>query len=427
MSGLLSATGFFATGDGASPLIGALGIGDLLDWRGRMLDGSFRGVPFYVQSHDLTGGRRGILHEFPNRERPATEDLGKAAERYTITAYVVGPDYDFARSALKQAVFDTQGPGTLVHPYLGTLQVQMLPGCTVREQIAPSQIAVFRLVCVDAGTAPLTSASIDTVAQVIADAKAALVAIQAGYAIAVATAKNPAFLAGFITAGLSSLAGSILGLPPAISGALALDTAALQADPGTVAANTAATVAQTFTDAAIAIVANPPAPPDLTGGLAALTSWQAAAFPVNPTLTPVRAQQQINAQALVNLVQGSAIAAIAQVYAQTDFQSYQDATTARTQFVGWVSAIADAAAAQGDTASYNAWWQLGSSTAADLSQRAQNLPQRAAYTAARPRTALALAQLLYQDASQADGLVALNDAVHPAFMPPAGLWLQPTA
>ena len=122
-------------------------------WQSRLLPASFRGVPFFVASHELQGGRRGVLHEFPDRDIPVTEDLGRAAGRYSIEAFVIGADYDQDRDDLIDAVFNVAGPGTLVHPYLGTIEVQMMDGCSLREQTAPGGIANFHLVCVQAGDA----------------------------------------------------------------------------------------------------------------------------------------------------------------------------------------------------------------------------------------------------------------------------------
>jgi len=56
----------------------------------------------------------------------------------------------------------------------------------------------------------------------------------------------------------------------------------------------------------------------------------------------------------------------------------------------------------------------------DLALRAQQLPQLVGYARPSPPAALALAYRLYQDATRAMQLVALNDAPHPLFMPLSG-------
>ncbi|EPY2517038.1 DNA circularization N-terminal domain-containing protein [Escherichia coli] len=61
-------------------------------WRDRLQDASFRGVPFKVEEESAGTGRRVETHEYPNRDKPYTEDLGKITFRPSITAYVVGDD-----------------------------------------------------------------------------------------------------------------------------------------------------------------------------------------------------------------------------------------------------------------------------------------------------------------------------------------------
>lgn len=91
------------------------------DWRDRLRDASFRGVPFSVEDDDASFGRRVQTHEYPNRDKPFTEDLGRAARRLTVNAYVIGDDYADKRDRLIAAV-ETAGPGTLVHPQYGEMQ-----------------------------------------------------------------------------------------------------------------------------------------------------------------------------------------------------------------------------------------------------------------------------------------------------------------
>jgi prophage DNA circulation protein len=79
-----------------------------------------------------------------------------------------------------------------------------------------------------------------------------------------------------------------------------------------------------------------------------------------------------------------------------------------------------AAAAAGQDALFAAWQALASAALQDLTLRAQQLPQLIGYARPRPPAALALAYRLYQDATRASELVALNDARHPLFMPISG-------
>ncbi|WP_338317914.1 DNA circularization N-terminal domain-containing protein, partial [Escherichia coli] len=90
-------------------------------WRDNLYDASFRGVPFSVESDEGVFGRRVQVHEYPNRDKPYTEDLGRATRRLTINAYLVGDDYAEQRDRLITAI-ETAGPGTLIHPQFGEMQ-----------------------------------------------------------------------------------------------------------------------------------------------------------------------------------------------------------------------------------------------------------------------------------------------------------------
>jgi len=92
-------------------------------WQDRYLDASFRGVPFFVDRANTSGGRKTVLHEFPERDLPFAEDLGRASRLFNVTGYIIGEDYFEQRDRLIAACFDKSGPGILIHPYYGSLTV----------------------------------------------------------------------------------------------------------------------------------------------------------------------------------------------------------------------------------------------------------------------------------------------------------------
>jgi DNA circularisation protein N-terminus len=106
-----------------------------MPWRSRLRRASFKGVPFYVDQQGRTSGRRTVLFEYPKRDIPYAEDMGRLAMRYQITGYLIQAprnprggrdvdthwqdmdrDYDVARDKL-EAVLNSPGPGRLVDPY----------------------------------------------------------------------------------------------------------------------------------------------------------------------------------------------------------------------------------------------------------------------------------------------------------------------
>lgn len=89
-----------------------------------LLPASFRDVPFHVGTNDLGAGRRVQVHEYPQRDKPFVEDLGRATRELEFTAVLVGEDYVDQVNALLKAL-ETPGPGTLVHPWLGEMEVAL--------------------------------------------------------------------------------------------------------------------------------------------------------------------------------------------------------------------------------------------------------------------------------------------------------------
>lgn len=84
-------------------------------WKERWQEASFRGVKFLTESLSTEGGRRTIVHEYPFRDEPNTEDMGLKARKYTVNAYVIGDDHDLQRNSLLKAL-EKKGAGDLVHP-----------------------------------------------------------------------------------------------------------------------------------------------------------------------------------------------------------------------------------------------------------------------------------------------------------------------
>jgi prophage DNA circulation protein len=91
-------------------------------WIEKYQQASFRGVEFFIESADNGFGRRIVTHEFPKRDNPRNEDLGRKAREFSFSAYIVGDDYFQHRNDLINAL-EKSGPGQLVHPYLGVFSV----------------------------------------------------------------------------------------------------------------------------------------------------------------------------------------------------------------------------------------------------------------------------------------------------------------
>lgn len=113
------------------------------------LPASFRGVSFWVESSDLSVGRRTVTHQYPQRDEPFTEDLGRAAREYRFSAFVLGEDYIEQAKKLREAL-EKPGAATLVHPEFGEIQVVAQPGASMSFSQSMRR-ANFSLAFVEAG------------------------------------------------------------------------------------------------------------------------------------------------------------------------------------------------------------------------------------------------------------------------------------
>ena len=125
----------------------------------KLLPASFRGVKFFIEKAELSAGRRTQVHEYPLRDKPFVEDLGRATRTITITAFVIGSDFIEQAKALLGAV-ETLGSGQLVHPWLGEMKVT----ATAASKLAfdnRARIASITLTFTESGDLSFPSASKD--------------------------------------------------------------------------------------------------------------------------------------------------------------------------------------------------------------------------------------------------------------------------
>lgn len=121
-----------------------------VDWPATLRRSSWRGVRFWVETDDLTVGRRLVVHQFPNRDRPFVEDLGEEAITYSVTAYVASDNALGEASALVRAC-RARGASTLVLPTEGAVQARCKT-CTRTHTKDRMGLIAFRLEFVEAGT-----------------------------------------------------------------------------------------------------------------------------------------------------------------------------------------------------------------------------------------------------------------------------------
>jgi prophage DNA circulation protein len=87
---------------------------------------SFKGFQFLIESDDTNRGNKTAIHEYPNVDKRFVERLGKLPPTFTINAIIHG-DNSIQRRLAFESILESDGPGTLVHPVYGNIQVEALP------------------------------------------------------------------------------------------------------------------------------------------------------------------------------------------------------------------------------------------------------------------------------------------------------------
>ena len=142
----------------------------MADWKDRFREGSFRDVPFKTEVSKVEGGRRRQDHEFAKRDQGISDDLGRKLKVFTLDLLVIGDDYFQQRDALEDAL-NAEGPGILIHPYRGAINVQA-GGYVLTETVTEGRIARFSVEFSEAGEVLFPVQVIDELSNAKANAEA---------------------------------------------------------------------------------------------------------------------------------------------------------------------------------------------------------------------------------------------------------------
>jgi prophage DNA circulation protein len=122
---------------------------------------SFRKIPFMVDGTEFETGRRTQIHEYPQRDKPYAQDMGRATRHIEFDAFVIGADYVEKANMLLGAL-EEYGPGALIHPWFGTLKVNVLTCRVVFDRGLGH--ALFTLSFVESGELAFPSSAASTAA-----------------------------------------------------------------------------------------------------------------------------------------------------------------------------------------------------------------------------------------------------------------------
>lgn len=174
-----------------------------MTWRDTYRAATFRGVAFFVESADSSHGRRQAVHETAQRDTPYTEDLGRKSREFSVVGYLLGKDYHLNRDELIKAC-EVAGPGTLVHPYRGEMNV-VCRGLNISETAAEGGKCTIALTFLEAGEAAYPSANVDSVNAISAKGNTVTAAAEKSFLSDFLTTGFPAYVAESAASVLAAL------------------------------------------------------------------------------------------------------------------------------------------------------------------------------------------------------------------------------
>jgi prophage DNA circulation protein len=433
-------------------LAGALGLGNTSKWApwfSTLRPAKWRGLTFAVLSGQIRAGRRQVVHEYPYRDVVWVEDMGRAAQRITMTGFLVGDDVIAQRDAFIKSA-EQAGEGQLTHPTLG-LKRMALVDFSAEEKWDQGRYIELQFSFVEAGQRQYPQAVQDTPATVNAAAAAAKKAANADFiskasaAIAKGTevvakaaeqaaavgrkaqnivngATNVAHMVSTISGSVSRFVGQHSAQNPSatLMGLLALGAMGRANVSQTVDALTnSAGQPSTFAPQTHALAsAMRAATPDPAAAVQMLVSLAGAVEPVPVVSASTSgAAMQTVVSASTDLFRRAAVIGIAQASASYTPTSFDDAVALRATVVALLDEQINTASAHADDATYAALRTLRTAVMQDLQARGSTLATLKTVSLGANLPALVLAQRLYQDPARAPELVRRVAPVHPLFMP----------
>lgn len=382
-------------------------------WRDELQAASFRSASFKVNTSDLQSGRRVVEHEYPQRDEPYGEDLGRQARSFTLDAFVLGADYLAQKTALLDAC-ERAGPGELIHPYYGSRQV-LCTSVRIREAINDGGVARFSLTFNEAGQQQFPTATTDLQAAVEKAADTVLQSMEESFAEQFNVLQQPQFVldqaVAFMDASITqmqTIADSILNPVADFQQSIndfksGIDN--LMATPGR--------MANRFKQTLGALTGSLNRSPESINALQGLAT-QFIANDTAPVITPSRKQAQNNQRALNQMVQGMALVETLRLSSDVAFDSFDDAISVRVQLLERFDVLELEAADD----VFLAMQALRSVFSQAVPKPDQSLPRIVEYVPVQTLPALVIAYDVYGDATREQDIINRNKnkIAHPGFV-----------
>lgn len=442
-----------------------------MSWKDRLQPASFRGVAFKVDGDDLQIGRRTVVHEYPGRDTPSVEDMGRETREYALSAYLIGPDFIAERDRLIEAL-EQVGPGELVSPWYGRMNVVVMGKQRISHSKQDGGMCVVSFSFVESGedewptATPLGSSLLSGRSTSLLDRAQNAFAGAFGLDglpewMSMETIEHASSLLGSVADMLNSADGkmssalrlmqgdlSVLMPPPSTAWIFSRQLASVL-DAGSSSSGTARSLlnlanrsaAASQTQAARPLGVWPTAAQDkqqadrLTNSVSELvrvnliaSSAQAVARmppPSEPAITPVRApaldavevaRQPMQNTGATTTGNSTGQSQIADSSASLSTSPTHDELEEARQTI--IAAIDKESERTTDDGVYQALRDLRRELVSTLRQQQQHASKLVTRTPSDTMPALVLAAEWYDDAGRADELIAKNNLSHPGFVPP---------
>lgn len=384
-----------------------------MSWRdGFTAKASYNGAEFLVRASDAKFGRRVQVHEYPLRDKPYAEDLGRKTRKFSLDAFFIGADYLAARDKLITEI-EKMGGGELVHPYYGNMNIT-ITDFSVRESTAHGGYGIIKMNFVEAGElifpAALQNTPAETVTASDAAQQAAIDAFAADFSLSDISDAVDSYLAE-----VDDMLSSVENVIGTVTGPLA-DIVRSPAELGSALAGSITNISNLVTEPIRA--------------LSIYTRLFSAGGSYSNNNSPRSRQAARNTQLTTNLIRSTALIQFARTTSELELSPSKqgDQPITRNQVLALRDVFLDEADEQQETvnvltgepiddAVFNSLSDLRLAVVTDLSERAGRLPKVNTIKNKATLPALTIAFSLYADASRETEIVYLNAVRHPGFVP----------
>ena len=367
---------------------------------------SFRGAKFEVDDVEASGGRRLVKHEYPLRDEPYAEDMGRKAREYSVRAYIVqGRSYSYfdARKDMLKAL-EGSGPGTLIHPWHGEVKV-CVDRYSMRESMEHGGLIEVSITFAEAGSLKQPAATADTAYGTNKAATSVRDALKKEFMDKFGpAAKELAAVAETLQTG-AALVMEYMGLPQALMAEGLAYAMALIATPSALFGALTGLFGELAGSGGASV--------DADSSYAFSSAPSRSVAPIDELLTTNPVIDTPSTIALRTTLAGIAVTELAAASAYKDFITSDDALAERDTALAGIDVIAPAVS----DPVYSSLAELRRAVAVDLTTRGGQLPSLRTITLPTTMPALVASYNIYGDADRADEIISRNRVRHPGRVP----------